>query len=58
MYMLVYVDDMVPTCNNSQAIDQVLHNLSKYFSVQDMGALSYFLGVEIHYQTDSVSLTQ
>ena len=58
MYMLVYVDDIVLTGNNSQTIDQVVHNLSKSFAIQDLGVLSYFLGVEIHYQTDSSLLSQ
>ena len=58
MYMLVYVDDIVLTGNNPGAIEQVIKSLSQSFAVQDMGALSYFLGVEIDYQPDSIILSQ
>lgn len=58
MYMLVYVDDIILTGNNSQVIDPVVQNLSNSFSVQYIGTLSYFLGVEIHYQPDSIILSQ
>lgn len=56
--MLVYVDDIILTSNDSHVIDQMVCNLSNSFVVQDMGALSYFLGVEIHYKTDSIILSQ
>ncbi|KAD4178801.1 hypothetical protein E3N88_27392 [Mikania micrantha] len=47
LYMLIYVDDIILTGNNDHAIDTVVHNLSREFAIQDMGALSYFLGIEI-----------
>lgn len=47
LYMLVYVDDIILTGNNSSAIDHVVRSLSKSFAVQDMGSLTYFLGIEV-----------
>ena len=35
-----------------------MYNLSKSFAKQDLGVLSYFLGVKIHYQLDSILLSQ
>jgi hypothetical protein len=46
------------TGNNSQEIEQVVHNLSRSFVVQDMGALSYFLGIEITTQGPYMLLSQ
>jgi hypothetical protein len=47
LYMLVYVDDIVLTGNSPPAIDAVIQHLSRSYPVQDMGRLSYFLGLEI-----------
>jgi hypothetical protein len=38
--MLVYVDDIIVTGNNPQAIDAVVHHLSSTYPIQDMGKLS------------------
>ncbi|KAD3069268.1 hypothetical protein E3N88_37148 [Mikania micrantha] len=58
LYMLVYVDDIILTGNNSRAIDEVVKNLSSTFAIQDMGSLSYFLGVEVIPHTDGLLLSQ
>lgn len=42
LYMLVYVDDIILTGNNPREIDRVVHSLSKSFTIQDMGPLTYF----------------
>ncbi|KAJ9547783.1 LOW QUALITY PROTEIN: hypothetical protein OSB04_020326 [Centaurea solstitialis] len=47
LYMLVYVDDIILTGNNQRAIDNIVHHLGRTFPIQDMGKLSYFLGIEI-----------
>ena len=51
--MLVYADDILLTGNNLEAIDKVVH-LSQSFAVQDMGRLSYFLGIEVTNQGDDM----
>ncbi|KAD5508818.1 hypothetical protein E3N88_16521 [Mikania micrantha] len=43
LYMLVYVDDIILTGNNSADIDKVVRSLSNTFALQDLGNLSYFL---------------
>ncbi|KAD3640379.1 hypothetical protein E3N88_29602 [Mikania micrantha] len=47
MYMLVYVDDIIVTGNYPCLINHIIHKLSLIFAIQDMGSLSYFLGVEV-----------
>jgi hypothetical protein len=46
-FLLLYVDDIVLTGNNSSFLTQLIHNLSKVFELKDMGTLSYFLGLQI-----------
>ena len=58
LYMLVYVDDIILTGNNPKAITYVVHSLSKLFAIQDMGSLSYFLGIEIVPKGAAIILSQ
>lgn len=58
LYMLVYVDDIILTGNNSNAIDHVIKNLSQTFAIQDLGTLSYFLGIEVVHRNSDVILSQ
>ena len=46
-YLLVYVDDLVITGNNSTFINNVIQHLSNRFHLKDMGDLHFFLGVEV-----------
>lgn len=56
--MLVYIDDIILTGNNPAAINEVVHGLSHSFPIQDMGQLSYFLGIEITHQGKDILLSQ
>ncbi|XP_023766045.1 uncharacterized mitochondrial protein AtMg00810-like [Lactuca sativa] len=56
--MLVYVDDIILTGNNPTAIDNIVNRLSTTFAVQDMGPLSYFLGIEVTKQGPDLILSQ
>ncbi|KAD3336925.1 hypothetical protein E3N88_32445 [Mikania micrantha] len=58
LYMLVYVDDIILTGNNNQAISYVVKRLSQSFAIQDMGSLSYFLGIEVVRQGSDIILSQ
>ncbi|KAJ0946635.1 putative RNA-directed DNA polymerase [Helianthus annuus] len=58
LYMLVYVDDIILTGNNPSLIDQVIHSLGTTFAIQDLGSLSYFLGVEVVHQGSNLILSQ
>jgi hypothetical protein len=48
IYMLIYVDDIIIISSSSVATDRLLQQLRQDFAVKDLGALSYFLGVEVN----------
>lgn len=56
--MLVYVDDIVLTGNNSKFLDQIVEQLGATFSIRDLGQLSYFLGVQVACNSDGLQLSQ
>lgn len=56
--MLVYVDGIILTCNNPEVINRVVQNLRYALAIQDMGRLSYFLGIENLQQGNNVILLQ
>jgi hypothetical protein len=45
--LLLYVDDMLITGDNSEHISHVKQHLSKEFHMSDLGPLSYFLGIKV-----------
>nr|XP_023925786.1 uncharacterized protein LOC112037207 [Quercus suber] len=47
IYLLVYVDDIIITGNSSSQVSHLVTALSKDFELKDLGALSYFLGIQI-----------
>ncbi|KAI3740814.1 hypothetical protein L2E82_31288 [Cichorium intybus] len=58
LYMLVYVDDIIVTGNNPTAINRIIQSLSQTFAIQDMGTLSYFLGIEVARKGADLLLSQ
>ncbi|KAG8500800.1 hypothetical protein CXB51_002985 [Gossypium anomalum] len=58
VYVLVYVDEIIITGNDSQAIDRFVHDLNARFSLKDLGRLNYFLGIEVTYAKGGVFLSQ
>uniref|UniRef100_A0A2N9GYX7 Uncharacterized protein n=1 Tax=Fagus sylvatica TaxID=28930 RepID=A0A2N9GYX7_FAGSY len=58
LVLLVYVDDILITCNNHEAIDQLKVFLDKQFKLKDLGNLRYFLGLEVARSTTGISLGQ
>ncbi|KAG8499662.1 hypothetical protein CXB51_006097 [Gossypium anomalum] len=59
LYVLVYVDDIIITGNESGSIDDFVQQLHSKFSLKDMGDLHYFLGVEVtRMPTGSLHLCQ
>ena len=56
--VLVYVDDMLVTGTNMQQINDVKHSLDKAFTIKDLGALNYFLGIQISRNSDGIFLSQ
>lgn len=58
IYLLLYVDDMVITGNNSQAQTRLLEELNRKFRMKDLGKLSYFLGIQAQYHANGLFLSQ
>lgn len=56
--LLVYVDDIVITDNNVQAINEVKSFMSSKFLIKDLGKLKYFLGIEVLESDGNLFLTQ
>jgi len=58
LYLLVYVDDIIITSDDEHAVDLLVQNLAKRFSLKDLGSLTYFLGVEIQSHPCGLVLSQ
>jgi hypothetical protein len=58
MFVLVYVDDIIVASSSSRATEGLLRKLNKEFALKDLGALHYFLGMEVHKVTNGVILSQ
>jgi hypothetical protein len=56
--LLLYVDDMLITCDNPEHISHVKQHLSKEFQMSDLGLLSYFLGIEVQQTQKGFYLSQ
>ena len=54
----VYVDDVILTGTDHEAIASLKAHLDYMFSIKDLGKLHYFLGLEIDYLDSSFLLTQ
>jgi hypothetical protein len=43
----VYVDDLIITGVEAQDIEAFKHEMVAWFKMSDLGALSYYLGIEV-----------
>ncbi|OIT19037.1 retrovirus-related pol polyprotein from transposon tnt 1-94, partial [Nicotiana attenuata] len=57
LFLLVYVDDIVLTGNNLQAIKKFKGALSNHFSLKDLGPLHFFFGIEVVPHPDGLFLS-
>ena len=57
-YFLAYVDDLLVTSNNTQFLDSFIRSLAIRFSLKNLGAPHYFLGVEIIPTSSGLFLSQ
>ncbi|KAK2354410.1 putative mitochondrial protein [Trifolium repens] len=48
IYLLVYVDDIIITSNNSSLLQSFIEKLNQAFSLKHLGSLDYFLGIEVN----------
>ncbi|XP_070681820.1 uncharacterized mitochondrial protein AtMg00810-like [Malus domestica] len=56
--LLLYVDDIIITGNDSLAIQQVIQSLTSEFDLKDLGSLHYFLGIQISRTANGLFLSQ
>ena len=58
MYLLVYVDDIILISSSDDAAGRLVTALSGDFAVKDLGALHFFLGLEVSRSSAGLTLTQ
>lgn len=58
IYILIYVDDIIIVISSSLATNKLLHQLSHDFAIKYLDRLSYFLGIEVHFNSMGLLLTQ
>jgi len=56
--LLIYVDDMVITGSDQASIQQLKQQLQASFQMKDLGCLHYFLGLEVHTNSNGIFLHQ
>ena len=56
--ILLYIDDMIITRDDSTGIRSLQHFLSQHFEMKDLGTLSYFLGLEVISSSNGYYLSQ
>ncbi|BBH05526.1 hypothetical protein Prudu_016938 [Prunus dulcis] len=56
--LLLYVDDIILTGSNSSLITSVISALTQEFDMKDLGQLTYFLGLQISYQSAGLFVSQ
>ncbi|XP_021811484.1 uncharacterized protein LOC110754690 [Prunus avium] len=58
VFLLLYVDDIIITGSHSTVIQMVIDQLSKEFDMKHLGALHYFLGLQIQYPSNGIFIHQ
>ena len=57
IFLLVYVDNILITGNNSTLIKKVMDDINKCFALKTLGSVGYFLGFEVHRDKPGILLT-
>ena len=57
IYLFVYVDDIVITNSDQEAIRKLKQHLFNHFQTKDLGKLKYFLGIEIAQSNSGVVMS-
>jgi hypothetical protein len=57
-FVLIYVDDIIVTSSSDHAIAALLKDLNAHFAIKDLGALHFFLGIEVQRTAHGLLLTQ
>ena len=56
--MVAYVDDILVTGSNIDEVTVLKQQLHSAFGIKDLGVLHYFLGFEVTYLPEGISLPQ
>lgn len=56
-YILLYVDDIILTTSSDSLCEYIMFKLSSKFAVNDLGRLSYFLGIYVILHSGGISLS-
>lgn len=56
-YLLLYVDDIILTGSSLTLLRSIVDKLRAEFAIQDMGPLSFFLGINVKRTKDGFYLT-
>ena len=56
--LVIYVDDIIITSSEANAITQIKSNMSKTFDMIDLGLLHYCLGVEVWQIGNNIFVSQ
>jgi hypothetical protein len=57
-YLLVYVDDIILTTSTPSLLNDVINKLRQAFAIKNLGALHFFLGVQVRRDDDGFLLNQ
>ncbi|WVY95774.1 hypothetical protein V8G54_027925 [Vigna mungo] len=57
-FLLIYVDDIIVTGNNTKFLESFIKQLNVVFSLKDLGPLHYFLGIEVQRDAFGMYLKQ
>lgn len=57
-YLLLYIDDIILTRNDSSYIRTLVSQLREHFDMTDLGHLKYFIGLEIQRSSAGIFVTQ
>ena len=58
VFILIYVDDILVTGNDSTFVNNFVKRLNQTFSLKDLGPLYYFLGLEVYRDKSGIYLNQ
>ena len=56
--LIVYVDDIIVTGNNQEAISRLMEKLAQTFELKNLGPMKYFLGMEVARSKHGIFINQ
>ncbi|XP_020697228.1 uncharacterized protein LOC110110190 [Dendrobium catenatum] len=57
-FIFLYVDDIILTDNDHNAIQSLLHDLHSTFALKQLGQINLFLGIQVQHTPQGLFLTQ